>query len=297
MRGVYRPELATVVAETGVVVLRPGEETQTSVTACMSDDSFYDIAKAKVTYRSNNPAVVTVSEDGRVKATGVGAVTVFADVTVEGKTLSGSFPLKVMPDLTPASVTVNGKKIPGFLNEVKAYSYLLKNKAKIPEVAASVAGEGISVEIEQARGIPGTAVIQFIDNITLEKNSYYLNFDVASGSDEFNEVSVGPQWEWIRENPAAVSLSKVAGSLSITSEPGDVSEGTNNARNLLLQSANNDWTIDTKLTASRIPMQPENGGIVAYQDDHNFIKLMFRAVIKTSRGGAPVPGCSRAPST
>ena len=287
MRGVYRPELATVVAETGVVVLRPGEETQTSVTACMSDDSFYDIAKAKVTYRSNNPAVVTVSEDGRVKATGVGAVTVFADVTVEGKTLSGSFPLKVMPDLTPASVTVNGKKIPGFLNEVKAYSYLLKNKAKIPEVAASVAGEGISVEIEQARGIPGTAVIQFIDNITLEKNSYYLNFDVASGSDEFNEVSVGPQWEWIRENPAAVSLSKVAGSLSITSEPGDVSEGTNNARNLLLQSANNDWTIDTKLTASRIPMQPENGGIVAYQDDHNFIKLMFRAVIKTSRGGAP----------
>jgi len=287
MRGVYRPELATVVAETGVVVLRPGEKTQTSVTACMSDDSFYDIAKAKVTYRSNNPAVVTVSEDGRVKATGVGAVTVFADVTVEGKTLSGSFPLKVMPDLNPASVTVNGKKIPGFLNEVKAYSYLLKNKAKIPVVAASVAGEGISVEIEQARGIPGTAVIQFIDNITLEKNSYYLNFDVASGSDEFNEVSVGPQWEWIRENPAAVSLSKVAGSLSITSEPGDVSEGTNNARNLLLQSANNDWTIDTKLTASRIPMQPENGGIVAYQDDHNFIKLMFRAVIKTSRGGAP----------
>lgn len=155
MRGVYRPELATVVAETGVVVLRPGEETQTSVTACMSDDSFYDIAKAKVTYRSNNPAVVTVSEDGRVKATGVGAVTVFADVTVEGKTLSGSFPLKVMPDLTPASVTVNGKKIPGFLNEVKAYSYLLKNKAKIPVVAASAAGEGISVEIEQARGSRG----------------------------------------------------------------------------------------------------------------------------------------------
>ena len=288
MSGSYHPELTTVVAESGLVVLKPGETTQTRVTASMSDDRFCDLAKTKVTYTSNNPSVVTVDENGKVTATGVGVATVFAEVTVGGKRVSGSYPLKVMPDLTPETITVNGKKIPGFDQAVKAYSFLLKNNAKIPVVAASALGEGISVEIEQAGGIPGTAVVQFVDNITLEKNSYFLNFDVPSVSDEFNEASVGPQWEWIRKNPQTVSLSKVAGSLTLTSEVGDVSEGTNNARNLLLQSANSDWTIETKLSGTRIPSQPENAGILAYQDDHNFVKLMFRAVIKTNRGGSPV---------
>lgn len=294
MSGSYHPVLTTVVAESGVVVLKPGETTQTRVTAVMSDDRFCDLSGAVVTYRSNNPSVVTVDENGKVTATGVGVATVFAEVTVGGKTLPGSYSLKVMPDLTPETITVNGKKIPGFDREVKAYSYLLKNNARTPVVAASALGKGISVEIEQARGIPGTAVVQFIDNITLEKNSYYLNFDVPSVSDEFNEATVGPQWEWIRKNGQTVSLSKVAGSLTVTGEAGDVSEGTNNARNLLLQSANSDWTIETKLSGSRIPSQPENAGILAYQDDRNFVKLMYRAVIKTSRGG---PGNRMQPGT
>jgi hypothetical protein len=59
-------------------------------------------------------------------------------------------------------------------------------------------------------------------------------------------------------------MSAKNGYLTITSEPGDVSEGSNNASNILLQSANNDWTIETKLVASRVPSQPENAGIIAY---------------------------------
>jgi beta-glucosidase len=152
-------------------------------------------------------------------------------------------------------------------------------------VKAAAIGTGITVDVVQAKAIPGTALVRIIDDVTLEANIYYLNFDVASVSDEFNNGKPGSQWRWIRENPGTYSLAKRPGALTITSEPGDVSEGTNNARNILLQSANNDWIIETKLTGSRIPSQPENGGIIAYQDDHNFVKLMFRAVIKTSRGG------------
>lgn len=286
MHGAYKPVLTTVVAESDQMVLRPGNSIQTYVTACMSDDSFYDIEKAKVTYKSNNPSVVCVDENGKVTATGVGVASVVAYVTIDGTTVSNSYPLKVMPDLTPESITVNGKTISGFDKGVKAYSFLIKNKSKIPVVKASALGEDITVEIEQVKEVPGTAVIKFIDNITLEKNSYFLNFDVHSVSDEFNETTVGQQWEWIRMNPSALSLSKKPGSLTITSEAGDVSESTNNAKNILLQSANNDWTIETKLVCSRSPSQPENAGILAYQDDGNFVKLMFRAVIKTSRGGS-----------
>ena len=285
MSGSYKPVLTTVVAECGKTVFRPGDTAQTSVTASMSDDSFIDINNAKVTYKSNNPSVASVNENGKLTATGVGTALIFASVTVDGETVSNSFPVKVMPDLNPESITVNGKNIKGFDKDIKAYSYLLKSNSKIPVVKASAISDNVTVEVEQVKQIPGTAVVKFIDNITLETNTYYLNFDVKSVSDEFNSASVGKQWHWVRENQATYSLSKNKGSLTITSEVGDVSEGSNNAKNILLQSANNDWTIETKLTASRIPSQPENAGILVYQDDNNFVKLMFRAVVKTTRSG------------
>ena len=170
MSGTYKPVLKTVVAECDKVVLRPGNTVQTSVTASMSDDSFYDIKKAKVTYKSNNPSVASVDENGKVTATGVGTALIFANVTIDGTTVSNSYPLKVMPDLNPKAVSVNGKDIKGFNTGIKAYSFLLKNTSKIPVVKASAVGNDITVDIEQAKGIPGTAVINLIDNITLEKN-------------------------------------------------------------------------------------------------------------------------------
>ena len=285
MKGTYKPVLKTVVAETDRVVLHPGNTVQTHVTAAMSDDSFYDTEKADIIYKSNNPAVASVDKNGKVTATGVGTALIFAYVTIDGTTESGSYPLKVMPDLRPATITVGGKKIRDFDEDVKAYSYLLKKNAKAPAVKATAAGNDISVEIESATGIPGTTVVNFIDYTTLEANTYYLNFDVKSESDDFNGKVVGDPWVWIREHASHYSLTDKPGWLTITSEPGDVSEGTNNAKNLLLQSANSDWTVETRLVASRVPSQPENAGILVYQDDRNFVKLMFRAVIKTVRFG------------
>ncbi|HDR89448.1 MAG TPA: carbohydrate-binding protein [Bacteroidetes bacterium] len=290
MQGRYKPELVNVVAESDKVVLKPGNVIQTCVTAAMTDDSFYDINKANVTYRSNNPAVVSVDQHGEVTATGVGVASVFAYVTIDGKTVSDSYPVKVMPDLTPKSISVNGKTIPEFDKEVKAYSYLLKKGSKAPKVGATAVSDQIRVDIQQAKGVPGTSVVTFVDNITLEKNTYYVNFDVKSVSDEFNGSEIGSQWEWLRENPSTHSLSKKKGALTLTSEPGGVSENTNNAKNILLQSANSDWTIETKLVGSRMPSQPENAGIIVYQDDDNFIKLVHRAVIKTTRVKDPQPG-------
>ncbi len=287
MSGKYKPVLSTVVAEGNQAILRPGNTIETSVTASMSDDSFYDLTKAKVVYKCNNPSVATVDAAGKVTAVGVGVATIFVDVTVDGTTVSGSYPIKVMPDLSPKSIMVNKRVVSGFDKETKAYSYLLDNKSKTPVVEATAIDPGVKVEIQQAEKVPGTAVVKFIDEITSETNTYYLNFDVKSVSDEFNGNSIGDQWEWLREDPAGYSLSKKPGSLTITSDVGDVSEGTNNAKNILLQSANNDWVIETKLVASRVPSQPENAGILVYENDDNFVKLMFRAVIKTTQMGRP----------
>jgi beta-glucosidase len=278
MSGTYNPVLKTVVAECGKVLLRPGDMVQTSVTAAMSDDSFYNIRDAQVMYKSNDPAVASVDEKGVVTAKGVGTASIFAYVTVNGKTLSDSYPLKVMPDMRLASITVNGKNVAGFNPAVKAYSYLVKDASKVPDVSATAAGNDISVNVEQADGIPGTAVVILTDNITLERNNYYINFGTKSVSDEFNSNALGKQWNWVRENPAHWSLSKKSGSLVITSEKGDITSTSNNAENILLQSANTDWTIVSKAVYSRKPSGfLQNGGILAYQDDDNFVKLVYRA--------------------
>jgi len=289
MSGAYAPVLKTVVAECGKVVFRPGNTAQTSVTASMSDDSFFNIRNAQLTYKSNNPEVASVDNKGMVTAKGVGTATIFAYVTVNGKTLSNSYSLKVMPDLRPAAVTVNGKNITGFNPAVKAYSYLLEGATTTPAVGATVAaGANVSVDVAQASGVPGNATVTLTDNVTVEKNIYIVNFGTKSVSDEFNSGTLAKQWSWVRENASNWSLSKKSGSLLITSEKGDIVSSNNNAMNILLQSANTDWTIESKMVCSRKPSGAQNAGILAYQDDDNFIKLVYKA--SNARFGMFGPG-------
>jgi beta-glucosidase-like glycosyl hydrolase len=289
MTGSFNTRLRTVVIDCNKVVFRPGNTGETSLTASLSDDSFINIKDAEVVYKSNNPSVATVDKNGKITALKPGIASIYASVTYNGVTVSNSCPVKVMPDLTPADIMVAGNKIKDFNAGVKAYSYLLKANSNAPVVSATAADKNVEVVIDQAKKIPGTAVVSFVDNNTLEKNTFYINFEVNSVSDEFDS-SVGSQWEWIRENKANHSQTLKPGYITITSEPGDVSEASNNAQNILLQSANSDWTIETKLVASRAPSQPENAGIIAYADDNNFVKLMFRAAIKTTRQREPQPG-------
>jgi len=279
MNGKFIPVIKTVVADCGKVVLRNGSSVQTSVTAAMTDDSFYNITKARVIYKSNNPAVAVVDEKGLVTAKGVGVATITACVTIGDNTESGSFPVKIMPDLNPASITVNNKSIPGFNPAATGYSYLLKNYTSgAPVVKVTPADPTIKVEIIQADTVPGTAVIILTDNITVEKNYYSINFGTKSINDEFNTGTLGRQWNWVRQNPAHWSLSKKAGLLVISSEKGDLQAANNNAENILLQSANTDWTIESKLVFSRKPAGfSQNGGLLIYQDDDNYLKLVYSA--------------------
>ncbi|HNW49801.1 MAG TPA: glycoside hydrolase family 3 C-terminal domain-containing protein [Prolixibacteraceae bacterium] len=290
MKGAFNPELKVVVADCESVVLKNGESAKSSVTAAMTDDSFYDITKAKLTFSSNNTSVATVDEKGVVTAKGSGVATITAQVTIKNQTASGSFPVKVLPNLNPSTITVNGKNISGFSPNVGQYSYLMANNStQAPVVAATTADQNIAVEITQATDVPGTASISLIDYATLDKQEYAVNFGVKSISDEFNKNSLGTQWHWLRENAKSWSLSKQAGSLVIVSDSGDIAENSNIARNLLLQSANTDWTMETKIVCSRKPSGfSQNAGILAYQNDDNFVRLAYRASF--SRRGFGTPG-------
>ena len=279
MKGKLVPVVKTVVADCGVIVMENGETARTHVTAAMTDDSFYDIAKAHVVYTSNNPAVAAVDANGLVTATGTGVATITAFVTIDGKTESGSFPIKVMPDLNPVNITVNGKQVGGFNVDAHSYSYLLPASATgAPKVGATSSGSDILVDIEQAGGVPGTALVTLTDKVTLESNSYAVNFGSESVDDEFDESTLGNQWAWVRENPDNWSLSKKPGYLTITAVEGDVKADSNNAENILLQSANTDWIIESKIEFSKKPTGfTQHGGLLVCQDDDNYVKFVYGA--------------------
>jgi beta-glucosidase len=286
LSGSFIPVVKTIVADCGTMVLRNGTSVPTSVTAAMTDDSFYDITKAKVVYTSNNPAVAMVDEKGIVTAKGIGVATISAYVTIGDNTKSGSFPVKIMPDLNLASITVNNKKIPGFNPAVQGYSFLLQSSsAQAPIVKIIPADQAVGVETIQAKGVPGTATITLTDYVTIDKREYSINFGTKSVSDEFNGQIPGSQWSWERENKNDWSLSKIPGSLVIKGQKGDIIGATNTAENILLQSANTDWTIVSKVTYSRKPsVFNQQGGLIALQDDDNFVKLVYRANPRPMRG-------------
>jgi beta-glucosidase len=288
MSGAFKPELKVVVAGSDKVVLENGSSTQTSVTASMTDDSFYDLSKANVTYSSNNASVAVVDAKGLVTAKGTGIATITAYVTVEGKTVSGNYPLKVMPNLKASSITVNQKKITDFSSAKSQYSFVMGSaSSKAPVVKGIPVDPNITVETVQAKGVPGTSTVALIDFNTYDKKEYVINFGIKSLSDEFNGV-LGKQWRWVRENKENWNLTQKMGSLSITSQKGDLVESSNNAENLLLQSANTDWTIETKLVCSRKPSgMSQNAGILAYQNDDNFVKLFYGASFGRRGFGGP----------
>lgn len=279
MTGAFKPELNVVVASCGTVVLQNGAFAQTSVTAALTDDSFYDLSKTKMVYSSNNPLVAVVDDNGKVTAKGAGIVTISAEVTIAGKSVSGSFPLKVMPNLEAASITVNKKAITGFSPAVAQYSYLAKKaSSKAPMVSATAVDPSVVVETTQAAGIPGTASIALVDYNTVDRKEYSVNFGLPSVSDEFNTATLGKNWKWLRENATNWSLSKQSGSLVLTSAKGDLTVANNNAENVLLQSANTDWIVESKLVCSRKPSGfAQNAGLLAYQDDDHFVKLVYTA--------------------
>jgi len=271
--------LKTVWASADASVLRIGQTTQASFTACMNDDSFEKGARG--TWRSNNPAVATVSADGTVKAVSMGVATITCSVTLDGKTIEDSFAVKVMPDLSLASLKVDGKAVK--LGESAQYNYLRKG-GKAPKVEAVAADPAIGLSVKQASGVPGTAVVTLSDRETGDVREVTVGFGTKGVSDHFDKASLGSQWNWVREDPAAWSLSEKPGAMVITGGKGDIAQKGGEATNILLQSANTDWTVETRLTCFSAPAMPaQNAGLVAYQCDENFVKFVYSATFNFRR--------------
>lgn len=92
--------------------------------------------------------------------------------------------------------------------------------------------------------------------------------------DSFSSSTLNSAWSWVRPDSTHWSLTALSGYMRITTQTGDLYQTTNNAKNLLLQTApGTDFKAYTTLT-----FDPTNdyhhAGIIVYQDDGNYIKLV-----------------------
>lgn len=284
MNGSFKPQLKTVVADCRKSVMKVNTYADTYTTACLDDDSFIDLKKAKVEYSSSNPDVLSVDANGRVFAFHSGIATIAVKVTYEGKTITDTYSVRVERDQKENYMTIKGKKIV-FKPGQKQFSVLGKAGQKVPEVAykSFMTDDPYEViSIDQAETFPGTTTVTITDRVTGDKEEYVVNYGVKGVNDEFGK-SLGDQWNIVRVNRGNIAFE--SGCLVLTSSAGDITQTSNNAENLILQSANSDWTIETKLTTDAVPGQPaQNAGLVAYQDDDNFVKLVY-AGAAMPRGG------------
>ena len=289
MDGRWEPNLKVVVADCGKSVLKSGETMKARATASLTDDSFLDTGKASISWSSNNPKVVSVAPDGTLKANSTGVATIKCTVTYKDKAVSGDFAVKVMPDLSLSSLSVGGKNVK--TGTSRQYCFLSsKASAKAPVVAATAADPSVKVKIKQASAVPGTAVITVMDEMTSDSREYSVNIGVPAKSDDFK--ALGSQWNWVREDKAGWTVKN--GALTLKAGTGDIDSDSNNVSNLLLQDANSDWVVTTKLSCGRTPGMPaQNAGLVACQDDDNFVKFVYAAAVSFRRQGgdaAPAAG-------
>jgi alpha-glucuronidase len=181
------------------------------------------------------------------------------------------------------SLQVNGAELASFRPEVLDYNALVPGDAGgVATVRATPSDPAAAVDIEQAATATGQARVTVTNG---EASALYtVNlWTPVEGSDEFDSDELGSQWEWVREDPARWRLDD--GSLIITSQAGDLQGNANTARNVALQDVNGDWTADSKLVFSRpLAANNEQGGIVAYADDDNYVKLAW----EMANAGAPL---------
>jgi alpha-glucuronidase len=184
--------------------------------------------------------------------------------------------VRVLSDLS--DLKAGGVTVRGFRPDVFNYDVVLPRQVTGAPRVTAAAHTG-TVHVTQAAGVPGTATVTSTgpDGIVA---TYTVNFARAASDDEFDGSSLDPKWAVIRPDPANLTIG--GGKLTITPETGDLVTTTNTAKNIVLQPALGDWTMTSKLTFSARPDTPtQQGGIVAYQDDDNYLKFDLEATSPT----------------
>jgi beta-glucosidase len=244
--------------------------------------------KMSVHFASDRPGVAAVARNGTIRTLSPGVATITATATYRGVSKSTQFVVRVLSELDDLAVRVPGRTsagrrqatrpggrragvvaVPGFEPDTFSYEVIVPDRAKVPQISAHSPDPLARVRIAQTGSVPGTATVRVTgpDGMT---STYKVYFARHARSDEFAGGVLGPQWSWIRHDPAREFFSRGALVIAPRQGAGDI----NGVRNILVQPAVGNWTVQAKLTFSAPPSaEGQQAGIIAYQGDHDYLKL------------------------
>lgn len=109
---------------------------------------------------------------------------------------------------------------------------------------------------------------------------FYISPDDTAGTpgpnDEFDGDNLDTcRWLVVNEDPAAYRVTD--GSLEIDPAAADIYQGATGVTNFVVQDVPGDWMVETKVDASELSHQYQQGGLIARADDDNYVKINFVA--------------------
>ena len=183
-----------------------------------------------------------------------------------------NYVFEFVADTGLSSVSLDGTALRNFSPEQDTYSVWIDGDTdQAPVVAAEASDPNASVTVSQAAGIPGSAAVTVANGDS--SKVYTIRFvRPAAQTEDFSGETLGEQWSWIREDNTSWNLAD--GALTITTQDGDLKADTNTAKNIPLLPINDgDWSVEGKITLSAVPTKAgQQGGLVIYQDDDNYLK-------------------------
>jgi len=184
-------------------------------------------------------------------------------------------------DSSLQNLMVNGIQVRGFSPDIFTYNVYIPEG--IPIVTAVPSDPNAPVTIIQADAVPGQARV--LIGYEGPRLTYTINFgNIMNGNDEFDEPILNTAlWHWVNEDPSTWGLTSNPGYMTISPRAGDLYQNSTDAKNILLQDAPGDWTIETKFICSVRPhVAYQQGGLIAYQDMDNYIKFEWEATGSSS---------------
>jgi len=262
----------TAVPSGAVIDLDDPEPIEAGISAVANDQSFYALDDVRVRYASSDPRVATVDRHGTVRGRSTGVVTITATVTVDGTTRSTGFPVAVAPD-TPelTALTVDGEPVPGFDPDATAYTVRLGADDPFPTVAAQ-ASAGAEVSVEQATPgslvatvraafagqTPVTTTVRFVRPLESTDFQGATADDVAAAG-----------WQVLRPDG---TLEHTADGVRIPIDDGDLYASNDDAKNLLVHDAPDDWQATVRFGLSEQLAEDWEKAVVGVRDDDsNFV--------------------------
>ena len=280
LSGSLTPELHVTTAIPSGHILdtaNPEKTISTKLSASRNDQSFVNLNNSDitVTYTSEDPDVASVNGNGIVTAVSGGVTTIVASVTENGVTKSDSYPVLVRETVAADNIFVDGVALRDFESDVTTYSVTVDSLQKLPEVTASV-NEKFTCDIIQAtEENPIATVIVRSDN---QEITYIIEFVLPLSSVDFTtatEEEIRQVWDIVRPNDEKWTVDE--NGLTVSLEEGDLWRANNDAKNLFLQNAGGDWTVETAIQFSQPPTESfQQAGIAVYQDDDNFFKIVYQ---------------------